>query len=100
MKGVILSLYERAERAEAEVARLQVEIAEERAQVATWMGVTKRAQADAARLREAIEKLEWVGIHVTVCPWCGATSMGKHQEDCQRQAALSDTAEEGEKWNG
>jgi len=60
----------------------------------------EKAEAEVARLREAIEKLEWVGIHVTVCPWCGATSMGKHQEDCQRQAALSDTAEEGEKWNG
>ena len=47
------------ERLRAEVARLQVEITEERAQVAAWMGVTKGAQADVARLTANTIELYW-----------------------------------------
>jgi len=42
-----------------QVARLQVEITEERAQVAAWMGVTKGAQADVARLTANTIELYW-----------------------------------------
>ena len=78
------------------VARLQVEIAEERAQVATWMGVTKRAQADAAWLREALlPLLDEIGTGGDLDYHLRTDG---HAE--RLQAALSDTAEEGEKWNG
>ena len=78
------------------VARLQVEIAEERAQVATWMGVTKRAQADAAWLREALlPLLDEIGTGGDLDYHLRTDG---HAE--RLQAALADTAEEGEKWNG
>ncbi len=44
----------------AEVARLRVEIEEERAQVVTWMGVTKNAQVQVARLREALRPFAYL----------------------------------------
>jgi len=73
------------------VARLQVEIAEERAQVATWMGVTKRAQADAARLREALKGI----LQAEDEAGCSFDEQGTDWPDIEvARAALSDTADD------
>lgn len=50
-------------------------------------------EAKVRRLREAIEALEWVTIQATICPWCGSAQPGGHKATCQRQAALSETAD-------
>ena len=67
-----------------------------------WQEATKQEQernsAEVARLREALEMVEWVGVadgyvpH-NVCPWCDGTDYDGHLEGCDRQAALSDTAD-------
>lgn len=54
----------------------------------------EKAEADARRLRSAIEKVEWVEH---ICPWCQWCDEG-HKPDCARQAALSPA--EGEESEG
>jgi len=59
-------------------------------------------RAEVARLREALEAVEWVeGAYAgsmtgykyfgEQCPWCGQRSAHGHRSDCLREAALSTT---------
>ena len=57
----------------------------------------ERLQAENARLRAALEAVEWVWNdrwELLACPWCDAMckveKKGTHESDCQRQAALGD----------
>jgi len=54
-------------------------------------------EAENARLREALEAVEWFESNdgyrtVYVCPWCDEPEEFGHTADCKRQAALTDTA--------
>ena len=58
---------------------------------------SRNAEADAAKLKGALEMVEWVwdGIksadhdNATDCPWCLNIRYKGHKPDCDRQAALS-----------
>jgi hypothetical protein len=53
----------------------------------------EQLQAEAAALREALEKVEWIAslLGNAYCPWCHtvAYDVRKHHDDCPRQAALA-----------
>lgn len=50
-------------------------------------------RAENARLRAALEAVEWVGAFIS-CPWCMRIEAGGHRDDCQRQVALRHAAEQ------
>ena len=56
------------------------------------------AQDDAARLRKVIGQVEWTwnGYGVLWCAWCRGRAETGHWADCQRQAALAQTAQTSE----
>ena len=123
---VNLDLHDRAEKAEAEVARLKelqpcghpvqairstpyignqhsnycgwcadVEHEHELCQTLTVELLAYRERV--ARLREALEAVEWrriEGVHgiFNECPWCEWVDVDGHADDCQRQSALSTPA--------
>ena len=54
-------------------------------------------EAENARLRAALERVEWVehdGWHL--CAWCGSEDWEGHAPDCAWQAALAQTAQTSE----
>src|SRR5262245_9790266 len=52
--------------------------------------LVEKAEADAARLRAALEIVEWISRYsILHCPWCGGHMKDGHRPDCARQAALS-----------
>ena len=55
--------------------------------------IEDRKDARIARLRAALEAVEWVlisdyGDIEYRCPWCEMSKYSGHADDCQRQAAL------------
>jgi hypothetical protein len=56
-------------------------------------------EAESAKLRAALEQVEWVyKSHVrdnSICPWCDGDPDSGHKPDCTRQTALRQS--EGEK---
>jgi len=91
-----------AEAMRAEEAMRRYEAKRERS---PWRRIEKMGavivelQAENARVRGALEMVEWVegdeplersgGMNEAVCPWCDV-AYPKHAPDCQRQAALED----------
>lgn len=52
-----------------------------------------RLMEENARLREALERVEWVEEErgEKFCPWCGNYWRSGHASNCRRQAALGIT---------
>ena len=53
-------------------------------------------QAEVARLREALNHVEWASppspaVCVPFCPWCGRHEVNGHRFDCMRQGVLEPT---------
>jgi len=55
----------------------------------------KELKADNAKLRGALEMVQWVGAHCA-CPWCKNREEEGHRPDCVRQAALSPPSAEAQ----
>ena len=58
----------------------------------------ERLRAEIARLRGALEAVEWVqevDSGESFCPWCDNNKLVGHHADCQRQAALDAAGVEG-----
>lgn len=72
-----------------EILGVQVAIAE----CAETKQAARRIVAEVARLREALNHVEWASTPYldaseVFCPWCGTTEEEGHRFDCMRQAAL------------
>jgi len=81
--------------AEAEVKRLEAQLAEADEALIAWNEKCARTLDENATLRAALEQVEWVdgwdkeGHPVTYCPWCNNVKGFGHKPDCVRQAALN-----------
>ena len=56
-------------------------------QLRRWL---KKANTENARLRSALEAVEWITrpSGFAVCAWCGHNKKRGHHSECQRQVAL------------
>ena len=56
-------------------------------QARRWL---KKANTENARLRSALEAVEWITrpSGFAVCAWCGHNKKRGHHSECQRQVAL------------
>lgn len=77
-----------------EILGVQVAIAE----CAETKQAARRIVAEVARLREALNRVEWTAppfpaVCMPFCPWCGTTEEEGHRFDCMRQAALEPQTE-------
>lgn len=69
------------------IGQLRAKLAEAEKKLEAWASWVERAdaaEADAGRLRGALQMVEWVE---RVCPWCLWCDEG-HKPDCARQLAL------------
>ena len=63
------------------------------------IGYAKRLEADNARLRAALEAVEWIEDCCRIgqyCPWCRRHRASGHTPDCLRQAALGEEPSDGQ----
>jgi cell division protein FtsB len=88
-EALSLALVQRGE-FQAEVARLRDTETALRQVNAVYHAEVVDLQAKAAKLRAALEAIEWICFSDDkwICPWCSALDRVGHHADCARQVTL------------